>query len=227
MTYQDQILKLAVIARDIYEQHAGYIKKLKTRGDNEFKRDDFIWHFLLQSFSTMGRSSGWKGLIGNKNNYNQLRYENLLKLDKNQREITIKNVCHAAKLRMPDKKAEYINKCFVFINDLGGLEITKSKLLSANGREKKIKFLKSFPGIGPKYARNIMMDVYHKEFRESIAIDSRIKSISDILEVSFKNYEEHEAFFLEVAHAAKLNGWELDRLMYRFQSDFEYELVMA
>lgn len=73
------------------------------------------------------------------------------------------------------------------------------------GREAKIRFLESFPGIGPKYARNMMMDVYHEDFRDSIALDVRINV-------------EHEAFYRDAAREAGLNGWELDRLLFNYQS---------
>jgi endonuclease III len=69
-------------------------------------------------------------------------------------------------------------------------------LLTQPGREAKIRFLQTFPGIGPKYARNIMMDVYHEDFRNSIALDVRIKAISDSLGLSFSSYADHESFYL-------------------------------
>ena len=65
----------------------------------------------------------------------------------------------------------------------------------------------------------MMMDVYQEDFRESIAIDSRIKSISTALGVRFDNYADHENFYLDVAHLAGMNGWELDRLMFNFQNE--------
>ncbi|HEY3853400.1 MAG TPA: hypothetical protein VGO67_03290 [Verrucomicrobiae bacterium] len=80
--------------------------------------------------------------------------------------------------------------------------------------------MKSFSGIGDKYARNIMMDVYHPEFRDSIAVDARIKALSNALGVSFDSYADHERFYLSVAHDAGLNGWELDRLIFHFQDEF-------
>ena len=141
--------------------------------------------------------------------------------------MVVKSVCRNAKVRMPDKKANFILGCFKVVSDFGGLKQTKENLLSAQGREQKMKFLKQFPGIGPKYARNIMMDVYHEDFRNSIAIDVRIKAISEALGLSFKNYQEHEAFFLKVAGEADLNGWELDRLMYNFRDDFERVIAKA
>ena len=75
-------------------------------------------------------------------------------------------------------------------------------------------------GIGPKYSRNMLMDIFHPDFRDSIAIDQRILSISRLLELRFKNYNEHENFYLDVADGAGLSGWELDRLMYRFTDEF-------
>lgn len=224
MSYKKQVTKLATIAKKINDQHSGYLDELK-KGHSEIERDDFLWHFLLQSFSTMGRSSGWQGLIGNKDNYNQITFNALSELSNEKREAVVKSVCRHAKVRMPDKKAKFILGCFNAVNDMGGLKQAKQNLLSAEGRDGKMKFLQQFPGIGPKYARNIMMDVYHEDFRDSIAIDVRIKAISEALGLNFKKYQEHEEFFLNVARAAGLNGWELDRLMYNFRGDFEREIA--
>ena len=215
--------EFSLIAKRIGAQRAQDLERLKL-DHRDLQREDFLWHFLLQSFATMGRSSGWQGLIGKKNNYDQVTFESLSKLDDTDRERTVRAVCRNAKIRMPDKKTEFILGCFELIRDMGGLSEAKSRLLAQDGREGKIKFLLQFPGIGPKYARNIMMDVYHEDFRDSIAVDARIKSISEALGVSFKSYQEHEAFFLDVARLAGLNGWELDRLMYHFKSDFEREI---
>ena len=130
-------------------------------------------------------------------------------------------VCKNAKVRMPAKKAEFILKCFEQIKELGGPEKAKEKLLSLKGREKKIKFLMQYHGIGKKYSRNIMMDVYHEDFRSSIAIDVRIKAISELLGVHFDSYEEEEKFYLDAAEKSGLNGWEVDRLLYNFRDRFE------
>ena len=56
------------------------------------------------------------------------------------------------------------------------------------------------------------MDLYHEEFRDSIAVDGRISAISAVLGLRFRSYAEEEAFYIEVAKEAGLNGWELDRL---------------
>jgi len=87
-----------------------------------------------------------------------------------------------------------------------------------------VKFLKRFVGIGDKYARDMMMDIYHPDFRDSIAVDTRIKNITERLGIRFDTYEEYEEFYLGVAEEAGLNGWELDRLLYNFEDDILAQL---
>ena len=194
------------------------LERLKQEYDG-LSRPDFIWHYLLQSFSTMGRASGWHGLIGNKNNYQRVTYAVLAALTPEERHIQVRQVCCEAKIRMPDTKTDYILRCFDYVKQLGGLEAVKAKLFAQPGRETKIRFLQTFPGIGPKYSRNIMMDVYHEDFRDSIALDIRIKAISDLLGISFSSYAKHESFYLTVAKDAGINGWELDRLLFNFNKE--------
>jgi thermostable 8-oxoguanine DNA glycosylase len=211
--------KIASIARRLAQEKQLTLNKLKAEY-HKLSRPDFLWHYLLQSFSTMGRASGWEGLIGNKNNYNKLRYENLAELPPNDRARVVEQTCKDAKIRMPSVKADYILKCFEQIKAFGGPETAKKMLFSQVGREGKIRFLKKFSGIGDKYARNIMMDVYHEDFRDSIALDVRIKSISDAYGLTFTSYTQHEEFYLSVAREAGINGWELDRLIFNFKDSF-------
>ncbi len=210
---------LVLIARDLAQEKQSTLNKLKAEYNN-LSRPDFLWHYLLQSFSTMGRASGWEGLIGNKNNYNKLRYEALAELTPSNRARIVEQTCRDAKIRRPSIKAGYILKCFDQVKSLGGPESAKKMLFAQEGRERKIRFLKRFSGIGDKYARNIMMDVYHEDFRDSIALDIRIKSISEAYGLTFNNYTQHEEFYLSVAREAGINGWELDRLIFNFKDRF-------
>jgi hypothetical protein len=218
--------RLVSIVRALATEKRPELERLK-QGYSDIARPDFIWHYLLQSFATMGRASGWRGLIGNQENYRRVTYPALAALTLEDRDSQVRETCRAAGIRMPDRKASFILGCFEHITKLGGVEAVKSKLLSLPGREAKIAFLQTFPGIGPKYARNIMMDVYHEDFRESIAIDARIQSISQALGLTFMSYLEHEAFYLDVAREAGLNGWELDRLLFNFRRDVETRLASS
>jgi len=211
--------KLALIARSAARRHRATLDDQKAKL-SELERPDFLWHHLLQSFATMGRNAGARGLIGNKSNYDKLRFDVLAQLAPAARRTQVETTCRMGKIRMPGIKAGYILTCFDQIQKLGGPESAKARLLAQEGREAKIAFLKSFHGIGDKYARNIMMDVYHPEFRDTIAIDARIKALSQALGLRFDSYAAHEEFYLSVAQEAGLNGWELDRLVFSFQSEF-------
>jgi len=103
------------------------------------------------------------------------------------------------------------------VAQLGGPRQAKAELLKRNGCEAKIQFWREFKGIGKKYARNIMMDAYHPDFRNFIAVDERLKKVSRFLGLAFHTYEQEEQFYLEVAKRAGIEGWELDRMIYRFR----------
>jgi hypothetical protein len=210
--------RLVSIIKPIATKRRRKIERLKKE-ERRLKRSDFIWHCLLQSLSTFGGARGWDGLIGNKENYSKVKYKALSKLTAPERLARLKETMWAAKIRMPDKKAGWLAENFERIKEMGGLKAAKEALLSHAGRDEKIKFLKSFSGIGDKYARNILMDVYHPDFRDSIAIDARIKGLSEMLELEFDSYAEHEQFYLDVADEAGLSGWELDRLLFNFMGE--------
>jgi hypothetical protein len=95
----------------------------------------------------------------------------------------------------------------------GGLAAAQEKMLSQRGREAKIAYLKRFKGIGDKYARNIWMDMYDRDFQETIAIDSRIGAILKAIGVQGA-YDQQESGLREVAREAGLQPWELDRILY-------------
>ncbi len=202
------------------------LEELK-KGASDLARPDFIWHFFLQSMATMRGVAGWRGLIGDQANYRRVTFSALAALTEKARQAQIEGVCQDAAregLRYPNNKAKYIFQCFAHVNRLGGPEAAKAKLLALPGREPKLKFLDAFPGIGPKYARNIMMDVYHEDFRYSIALDDRLIGITEDLGLSFASYAEHEAFYLDVARQVGLNGWELDRLLFNFEDEVRSRL---
>ncbi len=96
---------------------------------------------------------------------------------KNAKGWATRDTLCAGVVRMSDKKAVWLATNFDKIRTMGGPAEVKTKMLAQPGRDAKIAFLESFDGIGPKYARNIFMNVYHPEFRQSVAVDSRIDSV--------------------------------------------------
>jgi hypothetical protein len=214
--------EVAYVAKVLAAEHSADLSKLKAEA-GQLQRPDFIWRAPLQSFGTMGRAMGWIGL-SKPENYNRVTFEALAALPASDRLKVAELACRNGKVRMPGVKARYITRCFEYVQILGGPKAAKKRLLRYAGRTAKIEFLKTFPGIGDKYARNILMDVYHSDFRDSIAIDARIKSLSRLLGLDFRNYAEHEQFYLDVASKANLNGWELDRLIFSYLGEFRARL---
>jgi hypothetical protein len=211
--------RLAAVLRVLALEQGELLSTLRQRGEAYLQRPDAIWHLLLTAFSTLGGSSGWDGLIGNQANYRKVTYSAVEAIPVGQREAEIEVVMRDAKVRYPPKKARWLASNFSLVEKLGGLEGAKELLLAAPGRDGKIAFLKQFEGIGDKYARDILMDCYHPEFRDSVALDVRVKSITEALGLGFDDYDVHEAFYVDVAGRAGLRAWDVDRLLYNFRDE--------
>lgn len=194
--------------------------EMHKKGAEDLKRPDFIWHFMLQSLATQGNSRGADGIIRNSSNYSKITFDALSSLDSKGRIDVLTKVMWDARVRMPDRKAQWAAANFDLVSRMGGLAKAKQLALDQEGAQKKMRFMKQFAGIGDKYARNIWMDVYHPEFHDCIAIDERIKKITKELGYSFESYDEHERFYLDIASQAGLKGWELDRLLYNYRDYF-------
>jgi hypothetical protein len=197
-----------------------YLHERKTVGRRLRQRDDLVWHLLLQSFATMGNSRGWPGLFETPGLAEQVSFSSLRRCPASGRRLRLEMVLRKAKVRMAARKAEWLAVNFQSIEKAGGVRVVTRHALSLGTREAKYRFMDEFKGIGPKYARNVWMDIYDPLFRDAVAIDERIKSITTALGYSFKTYDEHEAFYRQIAQDARLEPWEMDRLLYRFKDHF-------
>jgi hypothetical protein len=197
-----------------------YLSNQKEWGKDELERPDFVWHILLQSFATWGTARGHEGLIENLDNYRRVTFEALSKLDAQERLRVLEDVFLAAMVRYGVMKAKLMARNYDLVAKMGGPEEATRQAFSQDGKEAKIAFMKRFYGIGPKYARNIWMDAYHPDFRDSIAVDLRIRKITKALGYSFKTYEEEERFYQDIAKEADLQAWEVDRLLYEYTDHF-------
>lgn len=192
---------------------------LKSDAAQRWDSPDFIWERLLDAFATWGSSRGVE-LVDNPSLHDPIRYQALINLSPEKRLATLMQSLTLAKVRYNrEKRAEWLVENFERIQAEGGPDAVKLELEAMHGRDAKIKFLRTFRGIGPKHARNMMMITHHPDFRESIAVDARIKKVSETLGLNFGTYEETEEFFLSAARRAGLTGWELDRLLYWFKDD--------
>lgn len=79
---------------------------------------------------------------------------------------------HASPRCQPATKALWLNANYVRVHALGGPPSARAELLACTDAAGMVTWWRTFAGIGEKYARNVMMDVYYPEFRGSIAVDA-------------------------------------------------------
>jgi hypothetical protein len=209
--------RLANVVRKLAHEYWDELEKSKDHA--RYLEPDFVWRALVRSSATWGSSRGYEGLFGRPHNYSKITFTALSALSPKARFDLLLETLTASKVRMAKKKAAFLAANFVIIEAMGGLSEAKRQLNDQRSQEAMMAFMRQFKGIGQKYARDIFMDVYHPEFRQSIAVDARIQSISKELGLSLRPYPEGERFYLAVAQQAGLNGWELDRLLYRFTKE--------
>jgi hypothetical protein len=197
----DKRRRLVTAVKPVYEKHRGEIEE-KKHEQTHWESPDFIWEALLASAATMGNPLGYE-LIRNSSLHDPIRYAALRALSTDdERQTVLADCLGKAQVRFSATKTQRLIANLRRIESEGGPEAIKKELNLRVGSAAKIEFLRTFEGIGPKYARNMMMDVYHEDFRDSE-----------------KDYAGAESFFLNVAHEAGLSGWELDRLLFWYKGE--------
>jgi hypothetical protein len=56
--------------------------------------------------------------------------------------------------------------------------------------------------------------MYDSDFRDAVALDERIRSISSVLGIADLPYMEREAEYQSIARDAGIEAWDLDRILY-------------
>jgi hypothetical protein len=194
------------------------IEELKRTAQQRRERPDMLWFELILSMATLQGSSG-STLATEDEYYSQVQYQTLLAMDEDERIDHLEDVLLDAGVNMHLRKADFINAQVQRIDSLGGLDSAQQEFEARDGKEAKMDFLREFKGIGDKYARNIGMDIFHPDFQDTIALDARIKGVSDELGIEFDSYERHEQFYTSVAERLGITAWELDRILYRYTDE--------
>lgn len=196
------------------------LRELKAEGEELRKRPDLLWYLLLQSAATQGNSRGWAGLCGDPATFRSVAYAVLAPLTPAAREERLLAALRKAKVRMQTVKAPQLAANLARIAEMGGAEQATRRMLSLPTRDEKFRFMRSFAGIGEKYGRNIWMDIYDPAFRDTVAVDERLKKVARALGFTGTRYRQAEAFYCAIARDADLEPWELDRLLYNFTDHF-------
>ncbi|MFT8366689.1 MAG: hypothetical protein ABF623_12655 [Gluconobacter cerinus] len=171
---------------------------------------DWPWNGLVLSAATRGGSARWDRNV--KLRYDsELSWQSLEGISDEERKKRFETVG-----RFWRRTANWLERVYQHILEQGGPASIR-RTLDPMDATQIIAFWKQFPEIGDKYARNIMMDIYDHRFRDGcFAIDSRIKKLLPLLGYQGTNhYEEQEVFLAILAAEITIEGWEIDRLLYR------------
>jgi|688.fasta_scaffold441487_3 thermostable 8-oxoguanine DNA glycosylase len=184
------------------------------------KTKPFFYNLMIQCYSSLGGSKGYAKLFDKKGNLNkEIQHSTVLGLKSSDRLHYLQSYLKTQGVRYANKKAEWIHDNLSMLEKEYGkdyLSKVDEKISLLKGRDEKINFVKKFKGFGPKYSRNFWMDIYDRDFRNSIAIDSRIQAIFKYSNLSHTDYKSSEEFLIEVANNLGMEGWELDRMLYNF-----------
>ncbi len=231
LQYQEEITSFSQRALVVYRDNEASLNQIRdeaiAKGEAWLAADDFLWHSIYASFGTW---QGSKNRTEYMARYPQLTFPVLSQQPAQERQAVIRDLIGQPGIcpNMFRRKAKYLadnvglmEGLIATCNVTGEADLTRI-LLSSQGRDAKIRFLKKFKGVKDKYARNIMLDVYHPEFTDAaIAIDSRIGGVLQrhrLPTLRDLKYDVLEALLISIAHNMGLIAWEIDRLIYRCAS---------
>jgi hypothetical protein len=212
--------KLVAALCDIPHHMRVKLDSLQEIGAIISTRNDAVWYMLVQSMSGMGSNRGYDRLMLNKENFIKVSWATIKAIPRSELIAHIYSALSDATVRMPEQKAMWLASNFDRIEQMGGLAAALERKRALSGKSAKLEFFRQFIGIGEKYGRNIWMDLCDPDFRDSIAIDDRLKKIFKILGISTDNYLDAEQRMLEIAFETGMTGWELDRLLFHFSDHF-------
>jgi hypothetical protein len=196
--------------REKFDQHRDLLMQAKDDAEKWGGHADWPWNGLVLSAATRGGSARWDRNV-------KPRYERELSWaviegvtdgERRQRFETVG--------RFWRRTAKWLEVVYQHILDKGGPPSIRATLASMDA-DAVIAFWRAFLDIGDKYARNMMMDVYDRRFRDGrFAVDSRIKALLPGLGYQGRNlYVAQEGFLNALASDVAIEGWELDRLLYQ------------
>jgi len=189
------------------------LESIRKKAIANREQPDCLWRSLCSVVATSGSSVNAEAFMA--------QYDTVLRFDRlpstraaRRRAIFAALEC-ARVPRMRNRKAQELSENYVKVHKLGGAEAATTVMLRLAGKKEKKAWIRMFDGVGEKYSNDIWMDIYDSDFRNAIALDTRVKNFAAALGFNV-NSRELESDLLEFAKSCSLTGWEFDRLVYHF-----------
>jgi hypothetical protein len=195
-------------------------KLARLKSDAEALRRDpeMLWRQLVNCSATHGNARGWERLFVSGGLPAALKYGALRGQVPARRRLSIERALRTAAVRWAPRKSMWLANNYVRIEELGGVRRATRQVLELSGRQAKLDFVLKFDGIGPKYAFNLWMDLYDPDFRDCVAVDIRLGNV--LGELGAGKSVRPQEYFRGLAREARLEPWELDRLLFWFTDYF-------
>lgn len=188
----------------------------ERKGCIEFgAQPDWPWVGFVQSFATLGGSNNLNRIQARKSDF---EWNNVCALSDDDRKRLFLELPNP---RFRDRVASFVEQVFHRFRVAGGPAAIRREYEAAGDR---VAYLRTFPGIGEKYARNIPMDICDPVVTKRFALDHRLKRLLfQHLQRHF-NYQEGEDFLNEVARLLGTDSSSLDRVLYAQEKEIEEAL---
>lgn len=208
-------------------EQLGHMMASEANAFEQLKKDavefgdhtDWPWIGLVLSAATRGGSWRWEKLV--KPRYqSDLSWLSISQISAEDRRARLETVG-----RFWRQTASWLEQAYLQVQSDGGPKELR-EMLSLMPTNDVIAYWKSYKGVKDKYARNIMMDIYHPNFRKDFfAIDSRLDELLPMLGyVGSRDYQSKEQFLIELARDIGIDAWDLDRLLYSKHSELKVQL---
>ncbi|MGA1798684.1 hypothetical protein VH567_07875 [Sphingomonas sp. 4RDLI-65] len=199
--------------KNIIARHAAKmsdnLKSLKVEAIAFGEQEDWPWIGFVMSCATYGGSKNWSNNVEPRISLFEWAAVNALSDDERQALfLTVPNP------RFLTRTANNLEKIYQSIKNDGGPKVVRERFASLQSAEALIAALKTYPGIGDKYARNMPMDVYHPLVQTHFAFDHRLNAVIQTVIGGLPPYEVREAMMGRVATEIGIDAWDLDRVLY-------------
>ena len=187
------------------------IDRARRWAKQQRKSKDWPWNRFLHALASNGKSAHWDYNIGPRVECGELRWSAIMRLDSAKRRTLFAEVTNPRRRKHLRGALDSIFQRMKLAGGPTGISREYGVIKSA---EDAIKYWKSFPGIGDKYAREIPMGSYDPLFRDTFALDARLRAL---LKQNFKeqfSYNEGVDFLQKVARRLNCDCWSLDRFLY-------------
>ena len=162
--FSNQVVKML---REQVKEMRLQLDTLRDSAHQWGRHPDWPWNGFILSYSTLGGSDNWDKNI--KSKYETYYAWNVLAGQSPNERAT-----HFAELGNPrfrKRVSQWVAQSYDRIEKAGGPAVIRADYKACSKAQDRINFIRSFPGFGEKYGRNIPMDCYDELVRDHFAID--------------------------------------------------------